>query len=618
MTLGLPRRRTRPLTPTPRETPGGRAAPYGGDIGEHLERLYRKAAEQLERDGRIIEAAFVFADLLGEPLGAISLLERHDQLAVAAELAEGRRLDPDLVVRLWWRAGQRDRAVEVARTRGGFARAVERLAASDPASASELREAWVLSRRRAGDLVGAVEAAWPDERLRPLVTGELRAAAGLGGRLEGWALAHLAARQPERADLDRALTILGDRDPATAEGRTELLLAAARLPGDDASADRELASAAVTTLLREASGIDETPGRDAFKSLRERADPLLAADLPRLGTWPSSRSGPLEVTMPLAPGQLAIHDAVALGDGVLVASGEAGVRLLTLDGRVRSVWDVPTGQLVVADHGGRVLLAVRRPGGLELSALDLASRRVRRWATLPRGTDVLPSYDGDLLVVRDPDGLALVDATGDRPKVVWRELDASARIQLVERAPHMMSALIDLPDGPEWRGPATAFRRELWQWDLPGMRLRRRDPVDLGDAEELALTARGTAVSFAAGDGQRLFTVERSHRSDHHLPHAPGHTALLASGTELAVVHPRPDGQEVTVRTGDDDRVAIRATLPDPDAAGRAARPLEDARLLGTGFRSHAGEAMLWDRHGRILVGDIIRRRLRATLRTRV
>ena len=250
--------------------------------------------------------------------------------------------------------------------------------------------------------------------------------------------------------------------------------------------------------------------------------------------------------------------------------------------------------------------------------LDVASRRVRRWASLPRGTSVLPSYDGDLLVVRDADGLALVDATGDRPKVVWRELDASARIQLVERAPHTMAALIDLPDGPEWRGPATGFRRELWQWELPGMRLRRRDPVDLGQAEETALTAKGVAVNFAIEDGQRLFTVEGGHRDSIHLPHEPAHTALLASGTEVAVVHPRPDGQEVTVRTGYLNWEAIRATLPDPDAAGRADRPLEDARLLGTGFRSHAGDATLWDRHGRILVADIARRRLRATLRTRV
>jgi hypothetical protein len=303
---------------------------------------------------------------------------------------------------------------------------------------------------------------------------------------------------------------------------------------------------------------------------------------------------------------------------VLVASGEAGVRLLTLDGRVRSVWDVPAGQLIVADHGGRVLLAVRRPAGLELSTLDVASLRVRRWATLPRGTSVLPSYDGDLLVVRDADGLALVDTNKDRPKVVWRELDASARIQLVERAPGTLAALIELPDGPDWHGPATSFHRELWHWDLPGMRLRRRDPVDLADVEELALTAKGVAVAFAADDGQHVLKVQGSHRDTSSLPHEPGRTALLASGTELAIVRPLPDGQEITVRTGYLDWVAIQATLPDPDAAGRADQPLEDARLLGTGFRSHAGEATLWDRHGRIVVGDITRRHLRATLRTRV
>ena len=42
-------------------------------------------------------------------------------------IAEGRALPAEHVVRLWWLAGNRDRAVQVARVRAAFAAAVDRL-----------------------------------------------------------------------------------------------------------------------------------------------------------------------------------------------------------------------------------------------------------------------------------------------------------------------------------------------------------------------------------------------------------------------------------------------------------------------------------------------------------
>ncbi|MEV6979530.1 bpX6 domain-containing protein, partial [Kitasatospora sp. NPDC093806] len=164
LSLALPRRFTGALRPTPQGKTTTTATPFhGATAHQHLTALYRQAAERLAQQGRIDEAAYVLADLLDAPEEAVALLDRHGRSAQAAELAEGRDLAADLVVRLWWRAGDRDRAVRTAHRRGAFATAVERLAATDPASARGLRVAWAEHCRAAGDRFGAVEAVWPDE-----------------------------------------------------------------------------------------------------------------------------------------------------------------------------------------------------------------------------------------------------------------------------------------------------------------------------------------------------------------------------------------------------------------------------------------------------------------------
>ncbi|MFD7416331.1 bpX6 domain-containing protein, partial [Kitasatospora purpeofusca] len=192
--LALPKRFAGQLRPTPHPVgPAAVNAFSGTTVHQHLTELYRAAAERLERQGRLDEAAFVLADLLAAPAEAVALLERHGRLSQAAELAEGRAMVADLVVRLWWRSGDRARAVRIAHRRGAFATAVARLAATDPQAARELRLAWAEHCRAAGDRLGAVEAVWPDEALRPSVAADLRDAVALGGPVRGRALPHLLA-----------------------------------------------------------------------------------------------------------------------------------------------------------------------------------------------------------------------------------------------------------------------------------------------------------------------------------------------------------------------------------------------------------------------------------------
>ncbi len=87
------------LSPSLAQLGGGAAFPAVAAAIAQLRQRYQAARDRLLLDGRIEEAAFVVADLLGDPAAAVALLERHGRARLAAELAEARGLDATLVVR---------------------------------------------------------------------------------------------------------------------------------------------------------------------------------------------------------------------------------------------------------------------------------------------------------------------------------------------------------------------------------------------------------------------------------------------------------------------------------------------------------------------------------------
>jgi hypothetical protein len=604
LSLRLPVRRTASLRPTAWPRASGRSVPYGPTVQQHLADLYRQAATELERAGRVEEAAFVLADLLDAATEAVALLERGKRWELAAELAEGRQLTPELVVRLWWRAGQRDRAIEIARARGAFASAVERLSSVDAAAARELREAWVRGCQSAGDHLAAVEAAWPDERLRPLVIQNLEAGMALGGPAAAALFAHLVTDRPSDAARTGALALLDSREADDRPARERFVIALAGLRSRDLPQDRELCTAALRMLVRDAGtlgSLDERTARRTLRALRERADPLITTDLPSLGWQARSPRATLEVTAPAHPGQLPVFDAAVLAGGaVLVAGGDFGVRLLTPDGRVRARWDVPAHQLIVADHGGSVLLAAWRGAIGEVHRLDLASRRVRRWATL-HVRQMLPSFDGGLLTVIDDDGIALLDALADRPRVVWRELGRDTTVHQIGRSPTSLAALVSQP--VDWPRGA---RFELWRWDLPGMTLRQRPHARVDGALGAAILTTGRLLTLhpdPAGDSLLLRWHDgRRVLAERALPHDPA-TAILTSGDVHAVLVPSDDGIVAEIAADLTGAPAVRAVFPAADSIG---------------MRLHARIVTIWDRRGRLVAADLDGPRLRTSLRTRI
>ncbi|KOU34460.1 bpX6 domain-containing protein [Streptomyces sp. WM6368] len=599
LALGLPRRYEGALRPTPRAGGSGAASPLSGrTVHQHLAALYQRAAEDLERAGRIDEAAFVLADLRGAPDEAVALLVRHRRTAQAAELAEGRGLGADLVVRLWWQAGERERAVRTAHRRAAFAPAVERLAAVDPASARELRVAWAAHCRESGDRLGAAEVLWADETLRPSAVGDLRDAVALGGPTRSRALPHLLALGAGGSTRALALAVLdGDGHPDTT-GRSALAAALAQLPAADPAVDRELATAAARAVVRDGGFGGTLSDQDAaarHRRLLKRADPLVAADLAG-----PSRAAPAAhlaaYTAADRPGTLPVLDAALLGNGsVLVACGQAGVRLLTADGRTKARWDVPADQLVLADHGGTALLVAGYGRVREVSRLDLATRSVRRWTTL-RARQIVPSFDGRHLITADDDGISVLDTLAARPTVVWRELGGGERLLgRLARTPAGCTGVVasPLPDGTQLV--------ELWRWDLPGWELRSRLRTDAFRPGHCAALASGGLLAAdpepADGPPERTvlhWTTERPlGRSgagavpsiEGVAPHGP-----IVDGDHWTLAVPGPDGTGVLLHTGGGAGSAPTATVFLPQADTQA-----------PGLRRHGDAVTHWHRSGRVL-----------------
>jgi hypothetical protein len=556
LTLRLPPRRNS-LRPTPTAGSGSASVPYGPTVYGHLHDLYRSAAANLEKAGRIEEAAFTLADLLDVPGEAVELLERHKKWLMAAELAEGRALSPDLTVRLWWRAGDRDRAVDIARSRGAFASGITLLARVDAAAARDLRRAWVLDRQAAGDHIGAVEAAWPEEALRPLVLADIQAGLALGGPDAAHLFAHLVAQWPGDAARSTAQALLDGDDADGMVARSRFGLAFVSLRSTDPAADRHLATAGLRALVRdEGWSLDGRTLDRVTQALSDRADPLAAADLPRPTRRRPSQSEP-RVVAAASPGTVTVFDAAVLGGGAaLVACGDAGTLLLTGDGRVRARWDIPAHQLVVADHGGTALLVTRRESVSDVHRLDLVTRKVRHWATL-RVQLVLPSYDGGLLTAVQENGIVVLDTLSDPPRVVWREMWEADAILSVSRTPSTVTALGLIPV----TDPGAGQLLQAWTWDLPTWTLRGRPVVESGVAPGMRVLASGRVLSPDLHDDPVIST--------------DGDLYSTASGGTVSVRGPSGD-------------VMFHVDFPDPE--GQV-----------VGLRSHAGIATVFDHRGRVV-----------------
>jgi hypothetical protein len=463
--------------------------PMTVDLYNELQRLYRMAFERLEAQGHIEEAAFLLAEVLQAHEEAVAFLERHGRLRLAAEMAEARNLPPGLVVRQWFLAGDRQRALWTARRTSAFSDAVTRLERSRRhEEAQALRLLWGNDLAEAGDYAAAVESVWPVADARRMALGWMDRAIEQGGSPAGRMLARKLSLIPEDFEKtrDQALTLL---ESWRAEGASSRLSFADTLrQGPRTPEAMTLARAAVRTIARDSGrfGPRMTPAQ--FRQLVTFADDgALRADAPALPLGDQAPWVSREATWTVEVGHsdigtMAASDAAFLPTGLtLVALGEAGVRLISRAGRTVAEMDQPAHRLVVSDSGNRAIALARRGDAWRLARLDLATRKSEFWCDAHLDA-MAPDYDGVLWFVAAADGLVAIDAAARGFDGPWGVSDLGRRVGSIVRSAERCSLV------------TTEAEPEVWSYELPSLFLRSRTEAPEAEGRSLDNRSIGTSA----------------------------------------------------------------------------------------------------------------------------
>ena len=466
--LGVPRVRN-DLSIFPRQSPVSRGIYLETDVLAYLRQLYRSSFERLVAQNRIEEAAFVLAELLRANEEAVAFLERHGKLKLAAELAEARELQPGLVVRQWFIAGDIKRAVEIARRTQAFSDAVLRLERKDKVQAERLRVLWAASLAAGGNYASAVDVIWPLQAHRLTAREWMDKAIEVGGPVAGRMLARKLVIAPKDfADIRRrALTFL--EDDGFEQQETRASFAEALSFGETTTEAQTLARVTARAVLRDAGKHTSSLTARRFRRLVNfSGDGPLRTDVPAfVGVESDQPVGSLysEAWAPADCGSMSVHDAALLPNGrMLLALGEVGVRLLTRDGRTVTHFDQPGERLVISDNGNRAIALARRGEVWRLSRLDLIDWRSEDWCDA-RIDAFAPNYDGSLWFLGAKGDFYAIDAQSKSFDALWRVPDAGTNVVSVARSDTSCSFLTSNSDASEV---------EQWVYRLPLLTLRSR------------------------------------------------------------------------------------------------------------------------------------------------
>jgi hypothetical protein len=460
------------------------------DLFGQLRMLYRRTFEQLDAQGRHEEAAFVLAELLQADEEAVAYLERNGELRRAAELAEARGCAPGLIVRAWFLAGDRGRAVRIARERGAFHDAIARLGKSHPDEAQQLRFLWADSLAASGKYADAIELLHPMAEAQNLVIRWLELGLAADEVQAPRLLAFQAALAPERWPETRALAEvwLASHDDGSVARRRALVEALPKVPFNLGS--RRLARLCARWIV--ACGDSDVPAisPQTIQSLIKAADDdALAADIPNTSRKTRQRwleKGD-EVTAIIEPrGPVPVQDAVVLSSGrLLVAQGEAGVVLLGRTGALLHRFDCPADGLVISDEGDRAIALASRGESTQLTQLDLPGRQHRSWGLVSIAGGA-KTYDGNVWFAHDRVRLMGIDAMAPVPRCFWTvDGEDEAVVEIIRSARDVVVL-------------AGGWGMEWWRYELPGPTLRERKPIKLGLESSAAASDAKPVVSFGA------------------------------------------------------------------------------------------------------------------------
>lgn len=477
-----------------------RAAPRTtiGIVGafDLLQAQYRKSLKQLIDRGRVDEAAYLLAELLGDSAGAVSLLEEHGRFEEAARLAEARKQPSAVVIRLWLLAGQPDRALLIARRDEVFAETIGLMREKHPEQAKRLALLWADSRASHGDYDGAVHAVLEFPEMAPLFREWLTRGTRLGGPVAARLLALRAQHDISSWDSTRdlALALLRDASEERTAERVALAHALTRVPLPN-DAVRLLGKATLRAITRDAA-LGLPTDRSILRLLAAVANsPLLRAETPTLPKLTASaglrtRAEALIHRIDESDrGALPIAALVAIPNGqIVVATGESGIHLLTSKGKRIQHFDAPADDLVESDHGYR-LIAVSETGSLKrLTRIDLESRRARLWCHREL-LSYARTFDGSRWLILDVGhrpNAHIIDVVSDEWRGLWTLSDEP--LVGVDRQGGSYYLMSPVPTASDAEVPMLA----LWRYAERGMRLLSREHVGPWARDLRVISARAS------------------------------------------------------------------------------------------------------------------------------
>lgn len=428
-----------------------------GDVDTHmnmvdlLRKTYTDAFERLDREGKTHEAAFVLAELLQDVEAAVAYLEKHGQLRFAAELAEGRKAKPALVVRQWMLAGDVDRAVRIAARECVFAEAAWMLEDKYPEHANLLMLMYARRLMDAGRYAEAVDVVWPLKLVeRELKEAWLDLAVAQGGESGARMLVRKVC-----LCLDNWYAHVGLVKELLAAAGPEAGAARAAFAGEVVKADpgpvrNRLGAVTARALMRDVAELPSHPPNPKLISSLLRGDPVLSEDVPKLTRSIASaaaqdlwhRSTPLEMTF-AAPGTMPVCDLAVLPHGRFIAAlADAGAVLVDADGIELRRFSCVAHRLIVNGPANRVLAVSRRGILSTVTLLDLDRRRETLLGYVALAYDdlfgALPGYFSgmewfvplnDTIVALDTQkpGLEMLWQAGALPGEIVRTLSARDR-----------------------------------------------------------------------------------------------------------------------------------------------------------------------------------------------
>ncbi|RYX80962.1 hypothetical protein EON83_26155 [bacterium] len=577
---------------------------FGPEIEERLTALYRRAFEKLRDAGDIHKAAFVLADLLQNAEEAVEFLEKHREFEMAARLAEGRQLAPGLVVRAWWLAGNRSRAVQIAQLRDAFGDAIVRLEKSPEHNndAATLRLLWGHHLASQGRYDAAVEAVWPVPQGHPFASKWMRL--GLEEGVSPRLLARALALEPDSWNewLPLLETLLSEE--RNANGARHRARFARELDAQKNGANAAAAVAARWTaraLLRDGANhwgyVEQSVWTNLLLLSGDgllRADSRWAAPLHKPSEL-SKRSEPLEIAISSEGGTLNARDAVLLESGeLLVAFGELGARLLSWDGRTKAQFDVPAHNIVCAFDAPRALLLAPRDNIWRVTKLDISRRKASFWGDV-RANCFARNYDGATWFVGSDGRVRAFDVAAPTPSALWDSGDMNGNPVELAISRNSLAALVEKPTPANSPSPSTGDalnrRFESWQFELPALILRSRmKPRDT------PFTALSTQYRIR-DNGQQLATGLQDVQSPLILMSWPG--GEERSRVPFQQVSDFITAAENMVILGHDGQRA-RATL----LSYKYNQVLANIRFEGAnhiGAHECGGTWVLWDDRGRVI-----------------